>query len=225
VIPSAAPYGDVVLPFAMAAAVIAALEHREARQRGCHIDASMYELCVQQMRDAFVPGVDAARRGNADPAVFHQGVYAAMGTDRWIAVTFATAWHWQEFAAAEIVDAINAIDTATRDAALARWCVARSDFAAAERLQQLGIAAGAVQDMSDLMERDAQLQARHPLVPLVHPLLGEFGHMRTPVDFSRGTTTPFRAPGMGEHNREIATEVCGLSPSRYEALDKMGVFR
>jgi crotonobetainyl-CoA:carnitine CoA-transferase CaiB-like acyl-CoA transferase len=222
VIPSAAPYGDVVLPFAMAASVIAALEHRHARQRGCQIDASMYEVCVQQMRDAFVPGAPATRPGNTDPRQFHQGVYATGGHDRWVAVTFETEAQWQAFAAAE---RLEAHDAAQRDAVLTGWCGARSDRAAAESLQELGIAAGVVQDMADLMERDAQLQSRRPLVSLGHPLLGEFGHMRTPIAFSRSVFAPFRAPGMGEHNRLIATEVCGLSPSRYEALEKLGVFR
>ena len=222
VIPSAAPYGDVVLPYAMAAAVIAALEHRHAHRRGCHIDASMYEVCVQQMRDAFVPGAAAIRPGNSDPRVFHQGVLAAQGADRWVAVTFETPRHWQAFAVAE---RIEADDAPSREAALASWCGARSDVAAVERLQQLGVAAGVVQDVSDLLERDAQLLARRPLVPLTHPLLGEFGHMRTPIDFSRSTASSFRAPNMGEHNRQVAMEICGLSPSRLEELEKLGVFR
>ncbi len=222
VIPSAAPYGDVVLPFAMAAAVIAGLEHRRDHRRGCHIDASMYEVCVQQMRDAIAPGASAVRPGNSDPRVFHQGVYAAQGTDRWTAVTFETPRQWQQFASAEHMEAA---DAPAREAALARWCGLRSDREAAERLQQLGIAAGVVQDMSDLMEHDVQLQARRPLVPLTHPLLGEFGHMRTPIDFSRSAASGFRAPSMGEHNRQVATDLCGLSPSRLEELEKLGVFK
>jgi len=222
VIPSAAPYGDVVLPFAMAAAVIAALEQRHAQQRGCHIDASMYEVCVQQMRDALLAGARSTRMGNTDPRVFHQGVYAAEGVDRWVAVTFDTAEQWQRFAHAVGADAVDAVQ---RNAALARWCATREDTAAVERLQQLGIAAGAVQDMSDLMERDPQLMARRPLMPLRHALLGEFGHMRTPVDFSRSTLSPFRAPNLGEHNRQIATGICGLAPARFEELEKLGVFR
>ena len=222
VIPSAAPYGDVVLPYAMAAAVIAALEHRDAQQRGCHIDASMYEVCVQQMRDAFVHGEPASRPGNADPRVFHQGVYATRGEDRWVAVTFETPAQWQAFAQSE---GLTAGDGRSRDAALETWCADREDAAAAERLQGLGIAAGVVQDMSDLMERDPQLRARHPLLSLEHPLLGEFGHMRTPIAFSRSTTTPFRAPGMGEHNRQIAMDICGLASDRFEVLEKLGVFR
>jgi crotonobetainyl-CoA:carnitine CoA-transferase CaiB-like acyl-CoA transferase len=222
VIPSAAPYGDVILPYAMAAAVIAALMHRESRQRGCHIDASMYELCVQQMREALAPGARAMRMGNADPHVFHQGVYAAQGTDRWVAVTFETQQQWQAFAAAA---AIEAGDAAARDAAMAQWCGGRAEGAAVEYLQHLGIAAGAAQDLEDLIERDPQIRARHSLTLLEHPLLGGFGHMRTPIDFSRSRFEPFRAPLMGEHNPLIATQICGLTPARFEQLEKLGVFK
>lgn len=222
VIPSAAPYGDVILPFAMAAAVIAALEHRHAHQRGCHIDASMYELCVQQMRDAFAPGASASRSGNADPRVFHQGVFATREAERWIAITFHTQQQWQAFARSErLADA----DATARAAALAAWCAARQDIEAVEYLQNLRIAAGVVQDMSDLVERDPQIRARSSLVHLPHPLLGEFGHMRTPIDFSRSRGVPFRAPNMGEHNLRIARDLCGLSEKRVAELEKLGVFK
>jgi crotonobetainyl-CoA:carnitine CoA-transferase CaiB-like acyl-CoA transferase len=222
VIPSAAPYGDVILPYAMAASVIAALEHRAAHQRGCHIDASMYELCVQQMRDAFLRGASATRSGNADARVFHQGVYATRDAERWIAVTFHTQRQWQAFArSAQLADA----DAATRAAALAAWCAARPEDVAVEFLQSLHIAAGAVQDVSDLVERDPQIRARGSLVALRHPLLGEFGHMRTPIDFSRSRGAPFRAPSMGEHDRHIAREICGLPDSRVAELEQLGVFK
>ena len=208
----------------MAAAVIAALEHREAHQRGCHIDASMYELCVQQMRDAFAPGASAAaaRQGNSDARVFHQGVFAVQGEDRWVAVTFHSAQDWQRFAQAEGIDAT---DAAARDAALTRWCATQAESPAVDRLQQLGIAAGMVQDMSDLFDRDPQMQTRGSLVTLDHPLLGKFGHVRTPIDFSRSTVAPFRAPGMGEHNEHIAMQICGLSRERFEELKTLGVFK
>jgi crotonobetainyl-CoA:carnitine CoA-transferase CaiB-like acyl-CoA transferase len=222
VIPSAAPYGDVILPFAMAAAVIAALEHRATHQRGCHIDASMYELCVQQMRDAFLPGAAPSRTGNSDSRVFHQGVYPTRDADRWIAVTVHTQRQWQAFARSE---RLAETDAATRAAILAAWCASREDGAAVEYLQSLQIAAGVVQDASDLVERDPQIRARGSLLRLAHPLLGEFGHMRTPIDFSRSAGVAFRAPNMGEHNRRIARDVCGLTEARVAELEKMGVFK
>lgn len=223
VIPSAAPYGDVIVPYAMAASVIAALEQRRRSGRGCHIDASMYELCVQQMRAAYVAGgVEAARTGNADARAFHQGVYAAQGEERWIAVTFDTAADWAVFAIAE---GLKANDEREREAALEAWAAARIDHDAVEQLQHLGIAAGVVQDMEDLCERDPQLRARHVLLPLDHAVLGRFGHVRTPIDFSASRPQPFRAPSIGEHNRAIAQALCGLSPARIDELERLGVFK
>jgi crotonobetainyl-CoA:carnitine CoA-transferase CaiB-like acyl-CoA transferase len=223
VIPSAAPYGDVIVPFAMAASVMAALQYRLRSGRGCHIDASMYELCVQQMRDAFVNGGrQAARLGNDDPALFHQGVYATRGDDRWVAITFHTESDWRVFADGQ---QLRAPDAKLRHAALAAWCSAREDAQAAELLQRLGIAAGVVQDMADLFERDPTLRERNSLVPLVHPVLGSFGHMRTPIDFSRSRPVPFRAPSMGEHNRQIAAALCSLPAERIEELESLGVFK
>jgi crotonobetainyl-CoA:carnitine CoA-transferase CaiB-like acyl-CoA transferase len=222
VIPSAAPYGDVIVPYVMAASVIAALEHRHLHDRGCHIDASMYEICVQQMREAFASPAFASRLGNSDPRVFHQGVYATRGEDRWIAITFATASEWQAFAEAQ---GLRANDARERDAELTGWCGEREDFATVELLQSAGVAAGVVQDMSDMTERDPQLRHRGALVPIVHPLLGEFGHTRTPIDFARSRPQPFRAPNLGEHSRQVAVDIAGLNERRFSELEALGVFR
>jgi crotonobetainyl-CoA:carnitine CoA-transferase CaiB-like acyl-CoA transferase len=223
VIPSAAPYGDVIVPYAMAASVIAALRMRRLSGRGCHIDASMYELCVQQMRAAYAHGgAHAARTGNAAPGLFHQGVYAARGEERWVAVTFDTAADWTVFAIAE---GLAAGDADAREAALAHWMAARVDADAVEHLQQLGIAAGVVQDMEDLLERDPQIRARQALLPLDHALLGRFGHVRTPIDFSASRPRPFRAPSIGEQSRQIAQTLCGLSAARIDELERLGVFK
>ena len=60
---------------------------------------------------------------------------------------------------------------------------------------------------------------------LDHPLLGPFGHMATPIGFSRDRFAPFRAPRMGEHAHDIARDLCGLSAARIAELDASGVFK
>lgn len=216
VVPGAVPYGDVIVPYVMAACIAAALAHRRASGQGCHIDAAMYEICVQQMRAAIEStqrGEAVQRRGNADPAVLCQDVYPSLGEDRWIAISAYTP---QE---------VERLEALAGGRPLAEWTATQQDHALAELLQAQGLAAGVVQDIEDLIERDAPLQARGALVGLPHPKLGPFGHVRTPLEFSGDHVEPFRAPGLGEHNREIALQVAGLSGARFEALQAGGVLK
>ncbi len=225
VIPGAVPYGDVIVPYVMAAATSAALVHRNRTGVGCHVDASMYEICVQQMRDAFLQtqrGERPHRMGNRDARIFHQDVYPAQGEDRWIAVSCASPEQWRTFCELAGVDPT---DPAIAAEALRRWTATQSERELAERLQDAHIAAGPVQDIEDLMEHDPQLASRGALMPLEHAVLGTFGHMRTPISFSRSRIDAFRAPSMGEHSHEIARTLCGLSAERIATLEALGVFK
>jgi len=226
VIPGAVPYGDVIVPYVMAAGVCGALRHRRDTGRGCHIDASMYEVCVQQMHDAIVQAQSSARpkrSGNHDPRVFHQGVYPVQGDDRWIALSLPRIEDWQRLRV--FADLPDAADPEGRDALITAWSRGQTGPGLAARLQQSGIAAGVVQDIEDLLESDPQIAARGGLSLIGHPLLGEFGHVRTPISFSRSQVRPYRAPGMGEHSVQIAASLCGLAPSRIAQLESLGVFR
>jgi crotonobetainyl-CoA:carnitine CoA-transferase CaiB-like acyl-CoA transferase len=214
VIPGAVPYGDVIVPFVMAGSVSAALEHRRQTGRGCHIDAAMYEICVQQMRDYLVAvkrGERPQRSGNADPKVLFQDVFPAAGDDRWVAISLFDETDRAKLAAIAGAD-------------IAGWTASRDERAIVEQLQAAGIAAGVVQDAQDLVDGDPQLAARGALATLDHPLLGPFGHIATPIQFSRDAFTPYRAPRMGEHSHEIARALCGLSPDDLAQLDSLGVF-
>jgi len=214
VIPGAVPYGDVIVPYVMAGGVAAALQHRRETGRGCHIDASMYEICVQQMRDTLIAarrGEHPQRMGNADPRVFFQDVFPAAGEDRWVAISLAGPEDRAR------LEAITGTDVAA-------WTAARSDHAIVAQLQAHGIACGVLQDSEDMIDNDPQLAGRGALVTLDHPLLGPFGHIATPLRFSRDAFRPFRAPGMGEHAHAIARDLCGLTDARIAELDAAGVF-
>ncbi len=222
----AAPFGDVIVPYTMAATVAAALQHRRDTGYGAYIDASMYEICVQQMYDAILDaqrGKKIQRMGNSDPALFHQGVYPAQGEDRWVAISLKTEENWEclrELAALPQADSAE-----SRDSVISAWTCKESETSLVARMQQAGIAAGAVQDIEDVLETDPQIKARCPLFPIEHQLLGEFGHIRTPMRFSRSDIEMFRAPGIGEHSKIIAKDLAGLSDSRIAELESMGVFK
>jgi crotonobetainyl-CoA:carnitine CoA-transferase CaiB-like acyl-CoA transferase len=192
-----------------------ALQYRRETGASCHIDASMYEICVQQMRPFLAEaaaGGHPRRRGNADRAILSQDVYPALGEDRWVAISLADEEERRR------LEAITGPDVAA-------WTSVREDHAIMAELQSAGIAAAVVQDAEDMIERDPQLAGRSALVELDHPILGPFGHIATPVTFSRDVPAPFRAPGIGEHRRAIAVDLCGLSEDRHAELEREGVYK
>src|SRR6185436_3820530 len=118
-----------------------ALQQRRESGRGCHVDASMYEICVQQMRPylaAAKAGGRPERAGNADPAVFFQDVFPAAGDDRWVAISLSNE--------AELVQlkALTGTD-------IAAWTATREDHEIVAELQRIGLAAGVVQDCQDMI--------------------------------------------------------------------------
>jgi crotonobetainyl-CoA:carnitine CoA-transferase CaiB-like acyl-CoA transferase len=203
------------VPYVMTAAVAAALQCRRETGQGCHIDAAMYEICVQQMRNSLAAaqrGERPQRMGNADPAVPFQDVFPALGEDRWVAISL-----FSDEDRAKLAEIVGGD--------IAAWTAAREDHAIAAELQAAGIACGVVQDAEDMIERDPQLIGRGALVTLPHPLLGPFGHIATPLRLSRDAFQPYRAPRMGEHLAEVAAGICGLSPERIAQLESAGVFQ
>ena len=216
VIPGAVPYGDVIVPYVMAATAVAVLQRRREGAGGAHLDVSMYEVCVQQMWPAIRQSLDGAlptRQGNEDPAWHWQAVLPAAGEDRWIAVSVASE--------AQLAQ-LHALAGTT---AVKEWSATRDALTTVAALQAAGIAAGVVQDVQELVDKDAGLRARGALVSLPHPLLGEFGHVRTPLSFSHDVITPYRAPRIGEHSVQIAQEIAGLTPARVAQLRELGVLQ
>ncbi len=213
VTPSAVPYGDVVLPPYMAAAAAAALVHRTRTGEGLHIDAAMYEVCVQQMVGAIVAAQTEGppqRQGNAQRGVAFQGVFPTAGTDRWIAISAVDA-----AAVRRLGDLAGCTPT---EESIAQWTRAEDGFALMERLQAAGIAAGVVQDASDLVDRDPQLRARGLLQQIDNPVLGPFAHQTQPYKLSRTPARVTTAPRLGEHNEQICREIAGMSAATYTEL-------
>ncbi|HKU40266.1 MAG TPA: CoA transferase, partial [Polyangiales bacterium] len=190
VLPGAIPYADVVVPQFMVAALGAALCNRRETGQGCYIDVSMYEISVQQMAQATAGaqlGAAPARAGNRDAEVWHQGVYPTRGDDRWIAISLFDAADYRrlcEVLGGEWPD-VEPLDADALDELLAERTRVHEDEPLMEALQAAGIAAGVVQDVRDLLERDPQLRARPAWTLVDHPVLGAFEHQTTPYHLAR----------------------------------------
>lgn len=238
------PYGDVVLPYFMAAAVAAALENKRQTGVGEYIDASMYEVCVQQMEAAITAAqceVEApGRQGNRSAAALVQGVFpcradadAAYRDQEYIAISITTASEWQTFAnlvthgelpnADQIIN-FSSDEMTALEKQISEWTIHQDRYALMTELQSKGIAAGVVQDIEDTFEHDPQLAHRHYLTNLDHPYLGEFGHQIPPVKLSRTPAEVKLAPNMGQHSEFVCREILKMSKDAFESLQAEKVF-
>ena len=208
-IPGSVPYGDVIVPYVMVAACLAALQRRRERGRGAYVDVSMYEVCVQQMRDALMAaqtGARPQRLGNADPGVFFQDVFPTQGDDRWVAIAACDAAQ------------LATLHSLAGGTDIAAWTARQRDDELAAELRAAGLAAAVVQDIEDLLTDDPVVTQLDALIDLNHTVHGTFGHVNTPIRFSRDGVEPFRAPEIGEHTASVAETIGGLDDVRIREL-------
>ncbi|GAB1261309.1 CaiB/BaiF CoA transferase family protein [Aurantivibrio plasticivorans] len=235
------PYGDVVLPYFMASAVAAAIEHKRTTGQGEYIDASMYEVCVQQMSEAIIESqvfhAPPSRQGNRSRSALYQGVFPCRD-DQWIAISIFNEMQWQALVncvakahaeqsawpAAENLDELTPPMLDELDALVSEWTGSQERYALMELLQTNHIAAGVVQDIADTFENDPQLQHRDYLKTLDHPLLGEFGHQTPPVKLSRTPADVKLAPNMGQHCEYVCKQIIGMTDDVYESLRDENLF-
>jgi crotonobetainyl-CoA:carnitine CoA-transferase CaiB-like acyl-CoA transferase len=231
VTPSSVPYGDVLLPPMMAAAALAALHHRQRTGKGAHIDASMYEACVQQMAPAILAaqtGAPPLRLGNDDPSAVLQGVYLAGSHMLALRVADETAWmrlgHLVGGDWGPSAQMLAPSRRAATEGHLRFWLEHHEPWDAMALLQGAGVAAGVVQTAADLVDHDPQLRARGFIVDLDNAALGRFAHQASPIHLSQSPALMRTAPGLGEHTDWICAELAGLTPARIAELHAQGVF-
>ena len=156
------------------------------------------------------------------------GVFPCEGDDRWISLVAMTEAEWESLVAAMgEPDWARSDDYATPEARLrnleslhariAEWTAGHEDRALAERLQQHGVAAAPVLDVSDLLT-DPQFAARETFVEVDHPL----GYRETIygayVKLGRTPAVVRPGPWIGQDNDHVFLELLGLDADRYQTL-------
>ncbi|GGF59082.1 CaiB/BaiF CoA transferase family protein [Alteromonas lipolytica] len=234
-------YGDSVLPFFIASGVMAALERRDRTGQGCWIDGAMQEVLVQQMWpliDASLKGnKDSWRTGNRHADTAPHNVYPLRGEDKWLAIEVWDEQEWQ--ALCEAMDrpelftdkrfasvSLRKANEDELDSIIAQWTASREQDGEAlmYSLQAAGIAAGVVRHTADLVDVDPQLKHRGFLSELSHPVMGTFGHQRTPITLTDGASSMTHSPLLGQHTEQVCKEILGMSDEEIATLAADGVF-
>jgi crotonobetainyl-CoA:carnitine CoA-transferase CaiB-like acyl-CoA transferase len=230
--------GDPFVGVIAATALLAALHHRAQTGAGQHIDLSQVEACTLYVGDAVtgwtLAGVDPGRTGNTHPTRAPYGIYPCRD-DGWIAIDCQSDAQWVTLARllghpewsaeeSELATAARRLkQRATLDAAIAEWTRPQQHIELMEKLQALGVPAGAVLSGPELLD-DPQLVAVSGFIEQDRPDIGVKHYPAQPYRFRFAAPAPNRrAPLLGEHTNEVLEEVLGVSDALLAELEREDV--
>lgn len=230
--------GDPFVGVIAATALLAALHHRTRTGEGQHIDLSQVEACTLFVGDAVtgwtLAGVDPGRMGNFHPTHAPYGIYPCRD-DGWIAIDCQTDAQWATLArllghpewsaaSSELATAAGRLrQRAMLDETIATWTRPQHHIELMDRLQALGVPAGAVLSGPELLE-DPQLAARGGFIEQDRPGVGVKHYPSQPYRFRFAAPVPNRrAPLLGEHTAAVLKERLGLSDAQLAELERADV--
>ena len=235
------PYTDYTAGEHTVAAVMLALMHRLNTGRGQFIDVSQTQTCSATIPEALldwtVNGRIPERMGNADPAMSPHGCYPCAGDDHWIAIAVDSDAAWQglcrvmrraDWAADDrYADVLSRLRRRQElDRMLALETRSHDNHELMRRLQDEGVAAGAVLDSENLLFNEHLNARQFYEVVSHHPDTGmpPLPYAGRPWKLS-GTPAvpPQAAPIMGQHNRQILANLLGKSEAAIAALEEANI--
>jgi crotonobetainyl-CoA:carnitine CoA-transferase CaiB-like acyl-CoA transferase len=212
-------YADHVAALLACLALLGAFEYRLKTGEGQYIDVSQVEAMASLLGDAFVPSEEEA----------FQGVYRCQGDDRWCAISVFGDDEWQGFKEAldnpqwaeddrfstprKRLENKQALDRLVEG-----WTKKHTAGEVMALLQKRGVAAGEVQDASDLA-RDPQLKKRGFFVEL-GGTISDAVPIRlsaTPASYNRA------APTLGQDNDYVYRRLLGMGQEELAELQRQGV--
>ncbi len=226
-------YGDAVGGLNGAAALLTALRHRRRTGKGQYLDLSqsecLFPLAVHGILEQSVSGCAPLRTGNRSPNCAPHGVYPALGDDQWVVIQILTEPQWR--ALSGLIEGLRRFGDLTDrlarrdelDRIVAAWTQSREAREIMRQLQAIGVPAAATHNMLDVLN-DPQLEARRfwQMIDRKH-----VGRQPNPVAPYRSGEAPrpieAPAPTLGQHNRQVLTELLGLTEEDLARLTKAGV--
>lgn len=227
-------YGDPVGGLNAAAALLAALLHRQRTGEGQYVDLAqvecMFPLVAPWIIAHSATGSAGPRLGNRHPVFVPHGCFPC-AQDAWMAIAVTDDASWQRLCHAIGRDDFgrdHALATAAGrrareaelEAAIAAWTGERDADAAMQALQAAGVAAGVVRRPTRLYD-DPHLQARGFWQETDRAWLGT--HSQPSAPFREAGAGPFAvrrpAPTLGEDNIAVLGGLLGLRPSELARLE------
>ena len=242
--PGRAPRGigvafpDFTTPHVAVTAILSALRARERTGLGREIELSQLSATVALIGAAWMEfaarGADPEPLGNTDPNMSPHGVFPSAGDDQWVALALENDAQWPAFARAigrpewAESDALQSLAGRRNrndeiEQAICGWSSGLSKWEAAERLQAIGIAANAVEDLRDMMDVDEHFRDHYQRVEQPSAPGFDIWIDGAPWEFAQLKPRALeRAPMLGEHNDYVLGSILGLSDEEIAELVASG---
>ncbi len=231
-------YADHAAGLVAALALLGAIEYRHRTGKGQYIDVSEVEAMASLLGNAIleytITGKPPEPAGNHSNEAAPYGVYRCRGEDRWCAISVSSDDEWRGFKQAagnppwaedrKFATLSGRLENAEElDRLVEMWTREHTAEEVIALLQGQGVAAGVVQDATDLA-KDPQLKARNFFIELDHPELGRTISDTTPIKLS-ATPAKYRraAPVKGQDNDYIYGKLLGLTGNELAELKKQGI--
>ena len=236
------PYTDYIAGEFTVFAVMAALMHRLRTGQGQFIDLSQAQTTSSTVPEALldfaVNGRIEPRNGNGHPAMCPHGCYPCRRYDRWIVIAVANDDQWQ--ALCTVLDQPKWREDPRFQDGLKRYRNREAldrmvgevtqewdSHQLMQRLQAVGVAAGAVLDSKELLS-DPHLKERgYYEVVSHHPSTGipplPYAGRPWKLSGTPAVATGKAAPIMGEDNRRVLCQLLGRTEDELSVLEREGV--
>lgn len=218
--------------------ILCALEHRKNTGEGQVISLSQVETTIScfgnTLMEQLANGTPPVKLGNQSHWDSPQGCYACQGEDRWAAITIATQEQWNQLCTllekpewAQDPRFQSSARRATHaefiDEAITAWTTSRDAYEVMHAFQNVGIAAGVVQNTEDQFQRDSHLSKRKYFEEIPHQTKGSVTAAGIPLGLTGtpGRTTETGA-AVGQDNAYVFKEIVGLSEKEFSEFSKAG---
>jgi len=224
----------------MAGAILAALLYREKTGKGQQINVSMLESAVNfvgpAILDYTVNGRILEHKGNRhnQDAMAPHGCYRCKGEDEWVTIAVGSDEEWESFCRvignppwtkeerfSDLQSRLKNQDDLDRF--VGGWTIEIDKYEAMHRLQEAGVAAGAVVGMAELFN-EPHLEARDFWKTVEHADAGTITQIGPRYKLSGiAPPAPRPAPLFGEHSAYVFKELLGMSDAEFKQAIENGV--
>ena len=229
--------GDTLAATFACVGALVALHARERTGRGQVVDSALYEATLAVMESLIpefaIAGYVRPRTGSILPNVAPANAYPTRdGKEHLISGNQDTVWKRlaEAMGRPELGDDdryathnARGANQAELDALIAGWTATLDAAELEELLDGHAVPNGRIFTAPDMLA-DPHFAARHAIVTMMHPLLGEFPMQNVAPQLS---DTPgevrWVGPSLGEHTDEVLRTVLGMSSAEIDALRSSGI--